>query len=361
MRHLDLFSGIGGFALAATWVWGDEYENVGHSEIEKYPCKVYHNHFVESECLGDITKIDWSRFSGTIDIVTGGFPCQPHSVAGKRKGSSDERDLWSECVRAIRELRPRFALFENVPGIFSSNGGQFFERVLSDISASGYDAEWQVLSAAEVGAWHKRERVWITCFPNAEQVGRGTRASETIRQESQESIGQNIDNICCEIPDSRLWRDDMRTERDWRTVEPRICRVGDELSKRLDKIALTNATPLVKSASYQIALESLENNEQDKELLLQNLRRACAEIGYAPKSLSEIEEIWRSMSDEEKDWFALRVATRNPFHSEWAGTPRIAKSIPSRADRLKALGNAIVPKCAAAIMGRIKIQMDNRE
>lgn len=183
MRHVDLFSGIGGFALSATWVWGDEYENVGHSEVEAYPCKVYHRHFPESECLGDITKIDWSRFAGTIDLVTGGFPCQPHSVAGKRQGSGDERDLWSECVRAIRELRPRFALFENVPGLFTSNGGRFFERVLSDISASGYDCEWQVLSAAEVGAWHKRERVWILAYANKSVL-----EDEAIRPNKGESL-----------------------------------------------------------------------------------------------------------------------------------------------------------------------------
>ena len=114
MRHLDLFSGIGGFALASTWVWGDEYENVGHSEVEPYACKVYHKHFPESECLGDITKIEWKE--GQADLITGGFPCQPHSVAGKRRASADERDLWGECVRAIRDIRPRYALFENVPG-----------------------------------------------------------------------------------------------------------------------------------------------------------------------------------------------------------------------------------------------------
>jgi len=163
-RHIDLFSGIGGFALACKWTWGDQYGNVGHSEIEEYPCKVYHRHFPESECLGDITKIEWKE--GQADLITGGFPCQPHSVAGKRKGSGDERDLWGECVRALRGIRPRYALFENVPGIFRSDNGRFFNRVLTDIHESGYDAEWQVISASSVGAIHKRERLWVLAYPN---------------------------------------------------------------------------------------------------------------------------------------------------------------------------------------------------
>lgn len=162
VRHLDLFSGIGGFALACSWTWGSRYENVGHSEVESYACKVYHKHFSESNCFGDITKIEWKE--GQADIITGGFPCQPHSVAGKRKGKDDHRDLWGECIRAVRMVRPRIALFENVPGLFVSNGGRFFNRVVSDLADIGYDAEWQVLSAAAVGAPHLRKRVWIVAF-----------------------------------------------------------------------------------------------------------------------------------------------------------------------------------------------------
>jgi len=163
MKHLDLFSGIGGFALAARWVWGEEYQNVGHSEIEEFPCKVYHKHFPESECLGDITKIKWQE--GQADIVTGGFPCQPHSTAGKRLGSKDERDLWGECVRVLREIRPQYALFENVPDLLTSDRGRFFNRVLADLANIGYDAEWEVISACSIGTPHTRERVWIIAYP----------------------------------------------------------------------------------------------------------------------------------------------------------------------------------------------------
>jgi DNA-cytosine methyltransferase len=181
MRHIDLFSGIGGFALAASWVWGDEYENVGHSEVEPYACKVYHKHFSGSKCLGDITKIEWQE--GQADLITGGFPCQPHSVAGKRKGAEDSRDLWGECVRAVRVVRPRFALFENVPGLFISNGGRFFNRVVSDLASIGYDAEWQVLSAEAVGAPHLRKRVWIVAYPKSIGLTRRTQFGESNREQ----------------------------------------------------------------------------------------------------------------------------------------------------------------------------------
>lgn len=238
MRHIDLFSGIGGFALSATWVWGSEYENVGHSEIEKYPCKVYHNHFPESECLGDITKIDWSRFAGTIDLVTGGFPCQPHSVAGKRKGSGDERDLWAECVRAIREIRPRFTLFENVGELLRSGGGRFFNRVLSDLAYVGYDAEWDIVPACAIGATHTRERVFIIANPSEVRWRRSFKGDTP----QERNLGNYFQSLC--------YAGGILSWADWETIkterkvnsQPLIVGVDDGISDRMDRVkSLGNA------------------------------------------------------------------------------------------------------------------------
>jgi len=160
---LDLFSGIGGFALAAYWV-GLRFDRHYFSEIEPYAVKLYKKRFPEAEFLGDIKNVDYSKLPKGEWLVTGGFPCQPHSVAGKRKASEDERDLWAECKRALRELRPRIALFENVTGLLVSEQGRFFNGVLSDISEVGYACEWQVISAADVGAPHLRKRVWIVAY-----------------------------------------------------------------------------------------------------------------------------------------------------------------------------------------------------
>jgi DNA (cytosine-5)-methyltransferase 1 len=169
MRHyLDLFSGIGGFALGARWA-GVEFDGHYFSEIEEYAAEAYRKRFPEAKELGDIRNVDYGSLPGGEWFVTGGFPCQPHSVAGKKQASRDERDLWPECRRMLRELRPRAAVFENVAGLFNSDGGRFFNGILSDIFQCGYDAEWQVISAAEVGAPHLRKRVWLVCYPHGAQ------------------------------------------------------------------------------------------------------------------------------------------------------------------------------------------------
>jgi DNA (cytosine-5)-methyltransferase 1 len=143
-----------------------EFDGHYFSEVDKYAIEVYRRRFPHAIEIGDIKKVDYSKLPGGEWFVSGGFPCQPHSVAGKRRAAEDERDLWPECRRMLCELRPRIALFENVPGLFVSNRGQFFNRVLSDMAESGYDAEWQVISAREAGAWHLRKRIWIVAYPS---------------------------------------------------------------------------------------------------------------------------------------------------------------------------------------------------
>jgi DNA (cytosine-5)-methyltransferase 1 len=134
--YLDLFSGIGGFALGARWA-GLKFDGHYFSEVDKYASEVYQRRFPGATALGDVTKIDYSLLPKGEWFVSGGFPCQPHSVAGKRKASEDKRDLWPECRRMLCELRPRIALFENVLGLFVSDGGGFFRGILRDIAESG--------------------------------------------------------------------------------------------------------------------------------------------------------------------------------------------------------------------------------
>lgn len=168
MYFLDLFSGIGGFALGAKWA-GLEFDKHYFSEVDDYAIKVYKKHFPKAIALWDITKIDYARLPNGAWYVSGGFPCQPHSSIGKRKAANDERDLWPECARMLRELRPSIALFENVTGLFNSDEGLFFNRVLSDIHESGFNAQWQVISAREFGAPHLRKRVWIIAYPQSKR------------------------------------------------------------------------------------------------------------------------------------------------------------------------------------------------
>jgi DNA (cytosine-5)-methyltransferase 1 len=149
-----------------------EFEKQYFSEVDDYAVRIYAKHFPEAVPLGDVKQIDYAKLPRGLWFASGGFPCQPHSVAGKRQASKDERDLWPECRRMLRELRPRVALFENVPGLLVSDGGRFFNRVLSDIHESGYDAEWQDISAFDMGARHLRHRVWIVAYPQGWKSGK---------------------------------------------------------------------------------------------------------------------------------------------------------------------------------------------
>lgn len=167
-NYIDLFHGIGGFSLGAYWA-GMKFENHFCSDIEPYTQELYKLRFPDSIQLGDITEINCQELInkyGKNWIITGGFPCQPHSLAGNRKGSEDERDLSDECITAIRILQPRFAIFENVPGLLTSEGGLFFNGFLKKLAAIGYGYEWQDIRASDLGYAHRRERIWIVAYPN---------------------------------------------------------------------------------------------------------------------------------------------------------------------------------------------------
>ena len=158
MIHGSLFSGIGGFDLAAEWMG---WTNAFHCEWEDFPRKVLQYHFPESKSYGDINETDFTIWNGKIDILTGGFPCQPYSAAGKRLGKEDERHLWPEMLRAIREIQPRWVIGENVHGLVNWNGGMVFEEVQVDLENEGYEVQPYILPAASVNAPHRRDRVWF--------------------------------------------------------------------------------------------------------------------------------------------------------------------------------------------------------
>ena len=164
MKHGSLFSGIGGFELAAQWMG---WENVFHCEINEFGSKVLHYYWPKSIRYEDIKKTDFTPHRGHIDILTGGFPCQPYSVAGKRKGKEDERHLWPEMLRAIREIQPRYIVGENVSGIVSWNKGMVFEEVQTDLEAEGYEVWAFILPACALNAPHRRDRVWFIAYSNS--------------------------------------------------------------------------------------------------------------------------------------------------------------------------------------------------
>lgn len=158
MRHGSLFSGFGGFDLAAEWMG---WENVFHCEINPFSRRLLSYYWPNAQSYEDITRTDFTVWRGRVDVLTGGFPCQPYSLAGKRLGTEDERHLWPHMRRAIREIQPTWVVGENVSGFLNWNGGVVFDEVQADLEAAGYEVLPFVLPAAGVGAPHRRDRVWI--------------------------------------------------------------------------------------------------------------------------------------------------------------------------------------------------------
>jgi DNA (cytosine-5)-methyltransferase 1 len=159
--HLGLFEGIGGFSLAARWMG---WKTLAWCEWNEFGQKVLRHHFPEAEGFGDITKTDFRKYANRINILTGGFPCQPYSVAGKRKGKEDERHLWPEMLRAVREVQPTYVVGENVRGLVNWNGGMVFDEVQTDLETEGYEVQPFILPACAKNAPHRRDRVWFIAY-----------------------------------------------------------------------------------------------------------------------------------------------------------------------------------------------------
>lgn len=171
LTHLSLFSGIGGLDLAAEWAG---FTTVGQCEWADYPTKVLEKHWPDVpkwRDIHDLSADEFVRRTGRHDItvISGGFPCQPHSVAGQRKASADERDLWPEYRRVIGEFKPRWVVAENVRGLLSSEDGRFFRGILRDFADMGFNVGWCTYPAAWVGAVHRRERMAIVANSNSER------------------------------------------------------------------------------------------------------------------------------------------------------------------------------------------------
>jgi DNA (cytosine-5)-methyltransferase 1 len=173
LKVLDLFSGIGGFSLWLERTGG--FETVAFCEIEEFPRKVLKKHWPEVPCYNDVRELTGEilrRDGISVDVICGGFPCQDISSSGKQGGISAGRSgLWSEIVRLLSDIRPKFAIIENVTNLLAGERGRWFATVLADLASIGYDAEWHCIQAANIGLHHGRDRVWILAYPNGKRWG----------------------------------------------------------------------------------------------------------------------------------------------------------------------------------------------
>jgi DNA (cytosine-5)-methyltransferase 1 len=265
MRHGSLFSGIGGFDLASEWMG---WENVFHCEWNEFGQKVLKYYWPKAITYNDITKTDFSIHRGTIDILTGGFPCQPYSSAGKRLGKEDDRHLWPEMLRAIREIQPTWVVGENVYGITNWNGGMVFEEVQTDLETEGYEVQSFVLPAASVDAPHLRQRIWIIAYsksctdsrntggiPSQAEEKNGKRIKQNSASKQQIQLPIESDSLFRDNTNSnglRLWRKSNRFGkskffnqngkiRNWDNfpISAPICNGDDGISDRLDGITFS--------------------------------------------------------------------------------------------------------------------------
>jgi DNA (cytosine-5)-methyltransferase 1 len=232
---LDLFSGIGGFSLGLQRTGG--FETIAFCEIDPFCRKVLAKHWPDVPCFEDITKLDKEELDklGRIDVICGGFPCQDISCAGKGAGIHAERSgLWWEMLRIIRLVRPRFVLVENVAALLNRG----LDEVLGSLAESGYDAEWQILSAKFVGSQQRRERLYLVAYPTLPGI-----ISQSARDERTRwgiSVGGGLFGGDREVAGGQTSKAQRYTE-PWAT-EPSICRVVDGIPNQLDRLrALGNA------------------------------------------------------------------------------------------------------------------------
>ena len=389
MKHLDLFSGIGGFALAAKWAG---FETVQFVEYEPYAQKVLAKNFPGIPIAGDIYEFDATEYMG-VDLITGGFPCQPFSHAGKRLGTEDDRAIWPQMLRVIQEARPTWVLGENVSGLITME----LDTVLSDLEGEGYTTQAFVIPAVSKDARHRRDRVWIVAHsPGAGRTGREG-CMETDRRDLREEI-QTRSRTAENLPDTkggRYWDRpvELRREQGELFILPDAVQhnpggttedVSDtdsirfncrehEIGVRKTNHACPDNTKRRKGNNKGNADDS--NNTQ--ETPVSNTGSQGLRQPYNNQELSG--GVQQQPGNRNRKGTKEYVADSNGIRLQggkagrynversevlcngreekggiiWAVEPdvgRVANGVPNRVDRLKGLGNAIVPQVAYEII-----------
>lgn len=286
MIHLDLFSGIGGFALACDW----HFKDIEHvfCDNEPFSQEVLAKHWPNSKIYGDIRSLSKKQFLadtrskeplglsqksrtkgfeiGDVHILTGGFPCQPFSQAGRRRGTEDDRYLWPEMFRVICDFKPTWIVAENVRGLLTWNGGMVLEQVCLDLEGQGYEVQPLIIPALAVNAPHRRDRIWFIAYAKHKQTGysesgrnekgssaRAARSDTNSSYTKREGYKGKVDKKGSSAGYNRGSQSPDWTA-NWAEVASELCRVDDGISRRLDRNsrlkALGNA--IVPQVAYQI-------------------------------------------------------------------------------------------------------------
>lgn len=354
LSHLDLFSGIGGFALAARW---NGLTTRAFVEKDAYAQKVLRKNFEGIPIYDDICKFDGKPYAGTW-LLTGGFPCQPFSLAGKRRGASDDRALWPEMCRVIDEAKPCWVLGENVPGIISME----LDRVLSDLESLGYSAWPIIVPACALDAQHRRDRVWIVAhsdrngYLGAERRGDGeTNGMAEIIGAEHRAAGQprgtgdeiRRDAVCeyaqaDTLADAASGQDNGRKCGDMANPKGRGESLNAAADARRENVAYADSLGRRTRAGRKNGAQTRNDGETVSDTNGAGMERS-ADAGNAGGSGADSYEL------------ALGL---HQGYANWQPEPavgRVANGIPNRVDRLKGLGNAIVPQVAAQLIRQMRM------
>mgnify|MGYP003147198187 FL=1 len=343
MNHLDLFSGIGGFSYAAQQIWKDDHNIIAFVEKDKYCQRVLKKHWPNIPIIDDVRGFNYEKFTDVsntestdgktskntegwsqmqsgrgscrsrtakIDLLTGGFPCQPFSVAGRRKGKSDDRYLWPNMFKIIQETKPTWIIGENVPGIINMG----LETTVFDLEEEGYEVEVLVLPAIGVSALHKRNRVWI--IANTNNSGSGTSEYGSKREgqkDEQEHEGQSFD---------------------------RSGRQGEDVSD----------TDTERSQRYR----NTENKDKERrQEQTGHIRKSCGSTNRTFKNSRENTFTQQRLGNM-VDGLSGELGKLGMIWNKEPNIPRVTTGTKDRISKLTALGNAIVPQVVMPIMWAIK-------
>ena len=365
MTHGSLFSGIGGFDLAAEWMG---WENIFHCEWNEFGQKVLKHYWPKAISYYDITKTDFTIHRGRIDILTGGFPCQPYSMAGKRKGKEDERHLWPEMLRAIKEIQPRWVVGENVYGLVNWSGGLVFHEVQTDLEAAGYEVFPYVLPAAAVNAPHRRDRVWFVAYSTGNGYKNRCKATGGEERCSEQWGMQQFEGMGRERIIANTYRNSTGTPGKSTSIEGIGCNINVQQSKRGSKTELNNRPSSVSryaphpnsngfnGSDCQHEINASEGREYAQRNFEQNVIANTKSIGQSHAlENGELERRRFRQSNQRNAWDSfpsvspictgddgLSTKLDNITFSKW------------RNESIKAAGNAIVPQVALQIFKTIQ-------
>ena len=330
LKVLDLFSGIGGFSLGLHST--DIFDTVKFVEFDEFCQKVLKKNFPNIPIEGDIKNVKGKEFEA--DIIVGGFPCQPFSVAGKQKGRDDNRYLWPEMFRLIKEIKPEFVIGENVQGLVNLQNGMVLRQVQDDLEGEGFEVQCFLIPASGIGAWHQRFRVWIV----GHSKHNGLLAAEKRSRNFKTSEGQAGPNKTWESKRTSGSRNNEDVSNST-VLGPGECRdINQEEGQRGSSSTQSDGQRSNVSNTISELSNGCSSTTRDSEK--EFIRLECTEGWHWNQVRSEVERCSEQGQSTNRTWWQIE--------SDLCGIPHgISRVVDkNRANRIKSLGNAIVPQMA---------------